>query len=79
MALFLVQHGKSLSKEIDPDQGLSKEGINEVERIASVAKDYSITVSKINYSTKTRARQTAEIFASTLKPSGGIHKKSGLK
>ncbi len=25
MALFLVQHGKSLSKEIDPDQGLSKE------------------------------------------------------
>jgi len=79
MALFLVQHGKSLSKDVDPDQGLSKEGIAEVEQIAAVAKEYSITVSQINYSTKTRARQTAEIFASALKPSGGIHEKSGLK
>ena len=79
MALFLVQHGKSLSKDLDPDQGLSKEGITEVERIATVAKEYSINVSQINYSTKTRARQTAEIFASVLKPSGGIHEKSTLK
>ena len=79
MALFLVQHGKSLSKDVDPDQGLSKEGIAEVERIAAVAKEYSITVLQINYSTKTRARQTAEIFALALKPSGGIHEKSGLK
>lgn len=79
MALFLVQHGKSLSKDIDPDQGLSIEGIDEVERIATVAKDYSIKISKINHSTKTRARQTAEIFASALKPPGGIHEKRGLK
>jgi phosphohistidine phosphatase len=79
MALFLVQHAKSLSKDLDPDQGLSKEGINEVERIANVAKDYSISVSKIYYSTKTRARQTAKIFASTLKPSDGIQEKNGLK
>ena len=79
MALFLVQHGKSLSKEIDPNQGLSKEGIDEVVRIANVAKEYSISVSKIYYSTKTRAHQTAEIFASALTPSDGIHEKSGLK
>ena len=79
MALFLVQHGKSLSKDIDPDQGLSIEGIDEVERIATVAKEYSIKISKINHSTKTRARQTAKIFASALKPPGGIHEKSGLK
>ena len=79
MALFLVQHGKSLSKEVDPDQGLSKEGIAEVKRIAAVSKNYSISVSQINYSTKTRARQTAEIFASALQPPGGIHEKSGLK
>ena len=72
MALFLVQHGKSLSKDVDPDQGLSKEGIAEVERIAAVAKEYSINVSQINYSTKTRARQTAEIFASALKLYSGV-------
>ena len=79
MALFLVQHGKSLSKDVDPDQGLSKEGITEVERIAAVARKYSINVSQINHSIKTRARQTAEIFASALKPPDGIHEKSGLK
>ena len=31
MALFFVQHEKSLSKGVDPDQGLSKEGIAKVE------------------------------------------------
>ena len=79
MALFLVQNGKSLSKGVDPDQGLSKEGIAKVEWIVTVAKEYSIKVSQIDYNTKIRARQTVEIFASVLKPSGGIHKKSGLK
>ena len=79
MALFLVQHGKSLPKDVDPDQGLSKEGIGEVERIANVAQNYSIHISQINHSVKTRARQTAEIFALTLKPSGGIHERNGLK
>ncbi|MDY6793256.1 MAG: phosphohistidine phosphatase SixA [Thermodesulfobacteriota bacterium] len=79
MALFLVQHGKSLSKDVDPGQGLSKQGISESKRIAAVSKDYSIHVTQINYSTKTRARQTAEIFASALQPPGGIHEKIGLK
>ena len=79
MALFLVQHGKSLPKDVDPDQGLSKEGIAEVERIANVSQNYSIHISQINHSVKARARQTAEIFASALKPSGGIHERNGLK
>lgn len=79
MALFLVQHGKSLSKDVDPDQGLSQQGIDETKRIAAVAKNYSINVTQINYSTKTRARQTAEIFASALQPPDGIHEKNGLK
>jgi len=79
MALFLVQHGKSLPKAVDPDQGLSQEGISEVERIADVAKGYAVKVSRILHSEKTRARQTAEIMASALKPENGVHEKSGLK
>jgi len=59
MALFLVQHGKSLPKTEDPQQGLSKEGIAEVERIAAVAKGYHIFVSQIMHSGKTRARHGA--------------------
>ena len=79
MALYLVQHGKSLSKDIDPDQGLSQEGIAETKRIAEVAANYRVNVSHIKHSVKARAHQTAEIFASTLNPAGGILEVAGLK
>jgi phosphohistidine phosphatase len=78
MALYLVQHGKSLPKDKDPQKGLSQEGIAETERIAQVAKGYAIGVSKITHSGKTRARQTAEIFDTALKPLVGIHEVGGL-
>ena len=79
MALFLVQHGKSLSKDIDPDQGLSQEGIAETKRIAEVAVNYRVNVSDIKHSIKKRAHQTAEIFASAFKPAGGTMEVAGLK
>jgi phosphohistidine phosphatase len=78
MALFLVQHGKSLPKDKDPKKGLSQEGIAETERIAQVAKGYAVGVSKITHSGKTRARQTAEIFEAALKLPGGVHESGGL-
>ena len=78
MALYLVQHGKSLSKDVDPEKGLSEEGIEEVERIANVAKGYGIHVECIRHSGKKRARQTAEIFANALNPAGGVQEISGL-
>ena len=79
MALYLVQHGKSLSKDIDPDQGLSQEGIADTKRIAEVAANYGIDVSNIKHSVKTRAHKTAEIFASALNPAGGLIEVVGLK
>jgi phosphohistidine phosphatase len=79
MALYLVQHGQSLPKDIDPDQGLSDEGIAETKRIADVARGYQVNVSIIKQSGKKRARQTAEIFAEALKPAGGVEAVSGLK
>jgi phosphohistidine phosphatase len=79
MALYLVQHGKSLPKDQDPDQGLSGEGIAETERIAKLAKDADFSVSQIKHSVKTRARQTAEIFAEALNPKQGIRGVSGIK
>jgi phosphohistidine phosphatase len=79
MALYLVQHGKSLPKDQDPDQGLSAEGIAETERIATLAKDAGFSVSQIKHSVKTRARQTAEIFAGALNPKQGIREISGIK
>lgn len=52
MAPFLVQHGKSLSREIDPDQCLSAEGIAEVERLAQVVWGYGVKVARIIHSGK---------------------------
>ena len=79
MALYLIQHGKSLPKDQDPDQGLSAEGIAETERMARLAGDYDVAVTQIRHSLKTRARQTAEIFAGALNPKQGIQEVSGIK
>jgi phosphohistidine phosphatase len=66
MALYLVQHGRSLAKEIDPDQGLSEQGITEVERVAERAHHFKLHVSEIIHSGKKRALQTADIFSGWL-------------
>ena len=79
MALYLVQHGQSLPKDVDPNQGLSKKGVAETERIAGVAKNYQIKVGQIRHSVKTRTRKTADIFASALNPTGGVKEVEGLK
>jgi len=79
MALYLIQHGKSLPKDQDPDQGLSEDGTTETERIASQAQDYGVSVSQIRHSVKTRARQTAQILARALKLQNDIQEINGIK
>jgi phosphohistidine phosphatase len=78
MALFLVQHGTSVPKEVDPECPLTDEGRDTVERIARDAAGHKIEVDLIQHSGKTRARQTADIMAYFLKPPGGVHEASGL-
>jgi len=70
--------GKSLSKEMDPERGLSEEGVRDVERIADVAKNYEVPVSQIKHSGKKRALQTAEILASALNPRFGVDSIDGI-
>jgi len=79
MPLYLVQHGQSLPKDVDPDQGLSEKGVAETDRIAGVAKSYHINVGQILHSAKTRARKTAGILASALNPVNGVKEVDGLK
>jgi phosphohistidine phosphatase len=78
MALYLVQHGLSLPKAEDPAKGLSAEGVADVQRIAGVAQGYGIKVARIVHSGKTRARQTAEIFAAALSPTQGLEAAEGI-
>ena len=79
MSVYLVQHGKCLSKEVDPEQGLTPEGVAESERIADVARSYGVTVCAIRHSLKKRARQTAEVFAAALHPTDGVEAVEGIK
>ena len=78
MALYLVQHGKCMSKDVDPDRPLSDEGRAEVEQVAAQAANYGAAIEVIQHSGKTRAAQTAEIFADHLDPSAGVEALPGL-
>lgn len=79
MPIFLVQHGLSLPKTVDPEKGLSEQGIAEVTRIAASAKKYGVQIAEIIHSGKKRARQTAEIFAAELLQKGGVKEGLGMK
>lgn len=62
MTVYLVQHGESNKKEVDPQKGLTEHGRQTSRRIAQLAKNYEIKVNRVVHSGKTRALQTAEIF-----------------
>lgn len=79
MSIFLVQHGISLSKDKDPEKGLSHQGQKATQKIAQVAKTYNIQVSKIVHSTKKRAEQTAAIFHETLEVKTQCEQISGIQ
>ena len=78
MAIYLSQHGKSASKDIDPERGLTSEGAAEVERVAGMLGDAGISVDVIRHSGKARASQTADLFAKALKPVEGVVSQAGI-
>jgi len=79
MAFYIVQHGLSLPKDQDPEKGLSPQGIEEVNQIAKVARNYGVTVACIQHSGKKRARQTADLLAAVLNPAKGVQEIPGIK
>jgi len=78
MALYLVQHGKCLPEEIDHNRPLSEQGRATVVHVAQVAAEYGVPVSVIRHRGKPRARHTADIMTSVLKPAHGVHVSEGL-
>jgi len=70
MKLYLVQHGESVAKEINPDRPLSAQGEHDVKQVAGHLQQAGVFVGKIRHSGKTRARQTAEILAKALLKNG---------
>lgn len=78
MALYLVQHGISAAKDIDPERGLTDQGRAETERIAQVAGGYGVKVGRIVHSGKKRAAQTASIYHDVLSLKTSLEAVPGL-
>lgn len=64
MHLYLVQHGKALDKEENPERPLSEQGRADVEKMASFLS--GIEVTRIIESGKLRATETAGIIGNAL-------------
>jgi phosphohistidine phosphatase len=67
MKLYLVQHAKAASEQVDPQRGLTEEGRREIKRIAAFIKPSNLSVDCLWHSGKKRAEQTAEVLAEAIK------------
>ena len=68
MLLYIARHGLATPKDEHPDCPLSEVGRRDIARIASFLARSRPTIKRIIHSGKTRAAQTALIYAETLGP-----------
>ena len=78
MNLYLVQHGKAVDKEVDPERPLAQEGVADVEAVATFLKNARLDIPEVWHSGKARARQTAERLATRIAPKGNVVEREGL-
>jgi phosphohistidine phosphatase len=78
MKLYLVQHGESLPKDVDPDRPLSEQGRHDVEKLAAFLAGGKVRVSHLYHSGKTRAQQTAELLSRAVNREGQGECRLGL-
>ncbi len=67
MRVYLVQHGKSKSKQEDPDRSLTEEGVEEVTRMSDWLAGRGVGLSAVRHSGKRRAQQTAALLIQAIK------------
>ena len=78
MKVYLVQHGKPVAEDIDPERPLSAEGRLDVNKMAAFLKTAGVTVDSVFHSGKKRARETAEILCSALSSDNTPKRMDGL-
>lgn len=78
MFLYLVRHGDALPDISDDDRRLSGTGTHDVKVIGQFLKKQKAQVPVIYHSTKTRARQTAEILAEYVQVKKNLQEREGL-
>jgi len=78
--VILTQHGEAKRKDEDPQRNLTDKGREETKRIAEYfVRNIDIKVDRIIHSTKLRAKQTAEILSSIIKPTNGVIEEANLE
>lgn len=78
MKLFLIQHAKAASKDVDPHRSLTDEGRRDIQKVALFIKALNLEVDFLWHSGKTRAAQTAEVLAEVLKVKTQMTARDGL-
>jgi phosphohistidine phosphatase len=78
MRLYIVQHGDSLPKDVDPDRPLSDRGRADIQRLTKWLSSHNVQIVQILHSGKTRAKETAEILRPLLKSQSQIYEGQGL-
>jgi len=67
MKLYLVQHAKAASKDVDPQRPLTEEGRRDIQKVAAFIKSLNLSVDYLWHSGKKRAQQTAELLAEVIR------------
>lgn len=63
MELYLLPHGLALSPAQDPEQPLSRDGIDQIKAVAVVMKRLGLTIDTLIASGEKRSRQSAALIA----------------
>ena len=78
MKLYLVQHAKAVSKDVDPKRPLTDEGHRDIQKVAGFIEALNLKVDSLWHSDKTRAAQTAEILSEVVEVRMETTERDGL-
>ena len=78
MKLYLVQHAKAASNDVDSARSLTDEGRRDIQKVATFLEPLKLKVDYLWHSGKKRAEQTAEILAGAVKVKNEMAIREGL-
>jgi phosphohistidine phosphatase len=78
MNVYLVQHGIALDKSVDPERGLSEEGMRQLDLMGVFLSATPLRIPHIWHSGKKRALQTADILAKCVGGDKALEEHGGL-
>jgi phosphohistidine phosphatase len=79
MRLYLVQHGKAMTEEQDPERPLTEVGRREAQKVAGFIRPQGLTIDQLWHSGKLRTKQTAAIYAEAVTVASDPTSRAGLK